>query len=342
MNEYYKPPETKDSVKNLGLTESEIKTINDLGLTSEDLSKLLSGHPFAEGSSALIFELPNSEQRVIAKVWKNPKQDVDRAKHENVALRLLRVRGFEETPRLMGYLKSTNIIFEEEIEGSPIDIFDKITIAQLAETIAKIHSIELHAYGKPLTQRKKGTQKDCLNDGIDKLRESLSSLPNFPEITPLIEQAIDQAKNEAEEKADTFQNNNFTLIHFDLNRNNILRSKNSGKIIFIDWAQASAGDSAMDIAKLFLKLNFNDEQREEFLVEYEKRLPKKDKYFKDRLSVYETLVLVNSILWRLRVLNNIPNQEHSTTEEQFYIRVRNGLNEELDSLRTFLSNTYEK
>ena len=69
-----------------------------------------------------------------------------------------------------------------------------------------------------------------------------------------------------------FCGNDFTLIHFDLNRNNILRSNNSNKIILIDWEQASAGDSAMDIAKLFLKLNFNDVQKKDFLVEYEKKL----------------------------------------------------------------------
>ncbi|MBU4455496.1 phosphotransferase, partial [Patescibacteria group bacterium] len=318
MNEHYKFSETRDPVESSELSENEIKTINNLGLTFEDLQKLLGGPHFAEGSYALIFELPNSDQKIIAKAWKNPKLDSERAKHENAALRLLRVRNFKVAPRSMGYLKSAAILFEEKIEGSPIENFDKITINQLAETMAKIHSIELNAYGKPLTQRRKGTQMDCLNDALEKLCKDLSLLLNPPEIISLVEQAVNKTENEAKKKPDAFQNNNFTLIHFDLNCNNILRSKNSDKIILIDWEQASVGDNAMDIAKLFLKLNFNEEQKNEFFIEYEKKLSKKDEYFQNRLEIYEPLVLINSILWRLRVLRDAPQQASSDNEKQFY------------------------
>lgn len=224
MNERYKFSETKNPVQRSELSQNEIITINKLGLTFEDLQKLLAGPYLAEGSYALIFELPNNDQKVIAKAWKNPKNDLERAEHENIALRLLRMRNSEEAPRLMGYLKSATILFEEKIEGSPIENFDKITINQLAETTAKIHSIEFNAYGKPLTQRKKGTQMDYLNDEFKKLRKILSLLSNPPEIISTVVHAINKTESKAEEKPNAFQNNNFTLIHFDLNRNNILRS----------------------------------------------------------------------------------------------------------------------
>jgi thiamine kinase-like enzyme len=342
MNEHYKFSEVRNPVKRAELSENEIKTISNLGLTFEDLEKLLNGSHLVEGSYALIFELPNSNKKVIAKVWKNPKDDSGRAKHENAALRLLRMRNSKEAPRSIGYLKSATILFEEKIEGSPIKNFDKITIDQLAEAIAKIHSIKLKAYGKPLSRRRKGTQMSYLNGELEKLRENLSFLTDSPETISLVKQSINKIENEAKGKPDAFQGNNFTLIHFDLNRNNILRSNDSNQIILIDWEQASAGDNAMNIAKLFLKLNFNEEQKKEFFVEYEKKLSKKDGYFKDRLEVYEPLVLVNSILWRLRALRDAPRQTSSINEKQFYDRVKNNLDHELINLQNFLKGTNQK
>ncbi|MFH1192218.1 MAG: phosphotransferase [bacterium] len=335
MNEHYKFSETREPIESLKFSKNEIETINNLGLTPEDLQKLTNEPPFAEGSYALIFELSNSDKNVLAKVWKNPENDRDRASHENVALRLLRLRNSAEAPRSKGFLKSATILFEEKIEGNQIENFNKTTIEQLAKTLAKIHSVELNAYGKPLTKRTKGTKIDYLSDLVDKLRIELPLLPNNSEIILSIEQAIDKIEKEAEKNSEAFQDNKFTLIHFDLNNNNILRSKDD-KIVIIDWEQASAGDNAMDIAKLFLKLNFNGEQKKEFLVEYEKNLSKKDAYFQDRLEVFEPLVLINSILWRLRVLKDTPKEMSSVNEEQFYTRVKNNLNKELERIKNYL------
>lgn len=248
MNEQYKFAETKNLIDQLEFSAKEIKTINNLGLTPKDLQKLLDGQSFAEGSYALIFELPDSDLKVITKAWKNPKQDSERAEHENVALRLLRMRKSEEIPQLKGFLKSATIFFKEKIEGKPIENFDKITIDQLAETLAKIHSIELNAYGRSLTRRKKGTKMDFLNDEFNRLRVALFSSPEQSEIILSIKMAIDKTENEAKKNPEAFQDNNFTLIHFDLNCNNILRSNISNKIILIDWEQASVRDNAMDIA----------------------------------------------------------------------------------------------
>ncbi|MDD5527517.1 MAG: aminoglycoside phosphotransferase family protein [Patescibacteria group bacterium] len=336
MNEQYKFAESRKPVDQLEFSDREMKTINNLGLTFEDLQKLLDGPSFAEGSYALIFELPDDKQKAIAKVWKNPKQDSERAEHENAVLRLLRMRNPQETPQSRGFLKSATILFEEKIEGKPIESFDKSTIDQLAETLAKIHSIELNAYGKPLTRRTKGTKMDFLNDEFDRLRTDLTLSSEQSEIISSVEQAINKTENKANKKPEAFQDNNFTLIHFDLNSNNILRSTND-QIVIIDWEQASAGDNAMDIAKMFLKLNFNEEQKKDFLVEYEKKLSKKDEYFESRIEVFEPLVLVNSILWRLRALKDVPLKASSINEEQFHIRVKNNLDKELEALKKYLS-----
>lgn len=338
MNEQYNFSRLGDKTHKIELSENELDTISRLGLTLTDLEKLINGSVMAEGSYALIFELPDSNPAVLAKVWKNPKEDAWRANNENVVLRLLNLRKSQEAPRAVGYLASPTILFEEKIDGKPINQFDKIAINQLAGVMSKIHSIELHSYGKPLTKRKKGAQKDCFDGELEKLNIKLDFIANLhkSEVLFPIKQALDKIKEMANNDSASFSANNFTLIHFDLNRNNILRSHDDSKITIIDWEQASAGDGAMDIAKLFLKLNFNEDQKEDFLLEYEKNIFKKDNHFKNRLDIYYPLVLINSILWRIGVLANVPVESSSINEKEFYHRVKNNLDQELVKLTEFL------
>lgn len=338
MNDQFKFSETRNTIEQSSLTPREVVTLNNLGLTVEDLNKLLAGPTMAEGSYALVYELPETNSNVIAKAWKNPSTDSHRAEHENAALRLLRMRHSGEAPRLEGYLETPTVLFEEKIDGHPIENFDQNTIPQLAESLAKIHSIELNAFGKPLTQRVHGTKIDCLNSEIEKSKNKLALTPGNSETLLLISQALEKISEKAKNKTDSFQDGDFTLIHFDLNRNNILQDNNSNKIILIDWEQASAGDNAMDIAKLFLKLNFDDEQKKIFLSSYTDSLTKKDEHLTERLESYEPFVLINSILWRLSVLNNTPLESASKNEKDFYERVRANLNVEVDTLKKYLDN----
>jgi len=60
-----------------------------------------------------------------------------------------------------------------------------------------------------------------------------------------------------------------------LNPENILYSKQNKTLTIIDWEQASVGDHAMDVAKLFLKSGFSPEERQEFLAMYMEALHKK-------------------------------------------------------------------
>ncbi|HUT22033.1 MAG TPA: aminoglycoside phosphotransferase family protein [Candidatus Bipolaricaulota bacterium] len=337
MNENFKFSGTRSAIEQAKLSEKELRIINGAGLTPEDLEKLLRKPPYAEGSYALIFEVNESDHKNIAKVWKNPQNDAIRARHENAALRLLRKHKSKQVPRNLGYLHSEIILFEEKIKGKHIVDFDELAICQLAETLAKIHNIKLSSYGKLIEPRLKGTQKDYLMAEISKLRESLSTSSGKPELLKLIEQAIDKFENAATSSPEAFKKRVFTLIHFDLNRNNILKSNDNNKIIIIDWEQAAAGDNAMDIAKMFLKLNFTEKQKMQFIEEYGKWFDKNDNSFQARLGVYEPFVLINSILWRLRVLKNTPKETSSANEKEFYARVKSNLDLELIKLKKYLS-----
>lgn len=144
-------------------------------------------------------------------------------------------------------------------------------------------------------------------------------------------------RDQAEKTANAFSDTKFTLIHFDLNKNNIIFSKKDGDPVIVDWEQASAGDNAMDIAKLFLKSNFNAGQKQDFLRVYESHQAKKDPHFQERLNVYEVFVLINSLIWRLGVLRDVPLHMSSENEVQFYDRVKNNLDKEIEALKNYVS-----
>lgn len=328
---------TVERLERPDLTENEIKTIGNVGLTADDFFEIISSQPLAEGSRALIFELPGDSNKSVAKVWKDRTRDSDRSAIEGMALRLLKMRNFKNAPRLEGHLKSASIVFEEKIEGEPIKDFNNETIDKLAIALADLHSIKLNSYGKPFTQRKFGTRLDYLHDGVKTLRDICQSLDSQEELISLLNDALDKMESEANNHSEAFASNDFTLIHFDLNPGNILRSKDRGDIIIIDWEQSSAGDNAMDIAKLFLKADFNDDQRHEFLEQYENCSAIDDPNLSERLHVYDSFVLINSILWRLRVLRDMPKQISKETEKRFYDQVKNRLNNELNKLKSELS-----
>ena len=93
----------------------------------------------------------------------------------------------------------------------------------------------------------------------------------------------------------------------------------------------------MDIAKLFLKSDFDAGQKQDFLKVYESHQTANDPHFHERLNVYEVFVLINSIIWRLGVLRDQPEQMTSDNEVQFYNRVQVNFDKEIETLKKFVS-----
>lgn len=82
----------------------------------------------------------------------------------------------------------------------------------------------------------------------------------------------------------------FSLIHGDMNKTNILFQKNDVK--YVDWEWAGFGDNAEDVAQLFdtkyefapWKIKISEKKLEEFILEYLKN--KKDKTIRERIKVW--------------------------------------------------------
>ncbi len=331
MSEQYTFSSVASESPKSNLNEREMETLKKLHLSSEDLQGLLSGEPIAQGSYAMIFDLP--ESNTVAKVWKNPQRDSDRAETEHVALRILRKRKYPYSPNVKGYVEDPRILFETKEYGKSSQEFDDEVLDQLAIALAELHSIELFSYGKPLTERKKGTQFECLIDGIKTLENKLAEATGSQEDINSIQDAIEKLKIEAGKNENVFTSSKFTLIHFDLNPNNILYSRGDQKLTILDWEQASAGDNSMDIAKLFFKSKFDEQQKRKFLSEYKKKLQQDDPGLDSRIKVYDQFVRINSVLWRLDVLASEPNQHTSIEEREFYQRVKDNLDTEVKQLK---------
>ncbi|MBN1584791.1 aminoglycoside phosphotransferase family protein [Candidatus Uhrbacteria bacterium] len=331
MNERFDTSKIEIEPETASFSENEKRVMADANLTPETLKELVSGQPFAEGSYAMLFDLKPHGRDWVAKVGRGGKAETIRGARENVTLRLLRIKGFKDAPDVHGYLAQPNVLFEEKIEGRPIDSFDERTIADLADVLASLHSIKLDAFGKPLENRKRGSRLDCLRRGEAILRNLAAAQEGNVEIVTLAKSMLEKIALEAEQVTDAFSSSDFTLVHFDLNPGNILRSEKDGSLVIIDWEQALVGDNAMDIAKLFLKCGFDARRREIFLQEYELRLPGADPGFEHRLRIYEPLVLINSVLWRLRTLAD-PRKQGAENEE--FIRcVKSGLEVEAAKLK---------
>ncbi|MEK7202870.1 MAG: phosphotransferase [Patescibacteria group bacterium] len=118
-------------------------------------------------------------------------------------------------------------------------------------------------------------------------------------------------------------------MHYDLNPNNILIDA-KGQVIFLDWRQASIGDRAMDIAKFFYKNYLNERQRELFFKIYLDDIEDPTIIF--RTATYYPLIVLSSLLWRLRFLN-IDIKEHPDIENQADIElVRDRLKDDYEYL----------
>jgi len=178
---------------------------------------------------------------------------------------------------------------------------------------------------------------DYLLDGVETLQKISEPFVDQVEIMDIINQSLDKIKHMADKYDTAFLDTNFTLIHFDLNKNNILYPKKDGAPVIIDWEQASAGDNAIDIAKLFLKSEFDSDQKKDFLKVYEACQVEQDPHFRERLEVYEPFVIINSIIWRLGVLKNVPQEMSSDNEYQFYSRVKLNFDKEIEILQRFIA-----
>lgn len=288
--------------------ERDKKILSDLGLSREEIDGL--ENPDTSGSTALISFIDRGDRKIVVKKGIDVDPDLN-ARREYTFLRLLRMRsGDKIAPDPYFYTASPegDLLIMERIEGQMIDEISDNDLSKIAQTMAKVHKPEFKKPGIPFCDRVEASQYDRLIEQVDFLRnwfDELSSYINDVNINQELDlkqlsEAKDIILDIAVKANEAFKDHSFSLIHYDLDSGNILKD-NEGKILFLDWRQASIGDRAMDIAKFFYKNGLNSQQQEAFLDVYLSEV--NDDTVRDRINVYNPLIRLGSLLWRLRFLN---------------------------------------
>jgi thiamine kinase-like enzyme len=283
--------------KNIELSENEKKELLDKGINQDDFYKLLS-NKYNKGCNAFTFLL--EEKDIIAKKNINNSS----VEHEYAILKLLDNKKFNHSPAPIYFIKKPSILLEKEINGVSIDFSFDINIKKIASVLAELHSISFKKFGKPEEVRKKGDKLDNLKFNLNllenhwqKIKLNKNSDDNYDVNSVL--NYLSNFNDHIDELRGSFSEKNFSLIHFDLHKDNILLDKNN-KVFIIDWGNSSIGDNAMDIAKLFYKNNFFEKQKLIFFQNYVFF----DETIKKRVEVYYPLVVLNSLAWRLDMLTS--------------------------------------
>jgi thiamine kinase-like enzyme len=277
------------------LSENEKKELLNKGISQDDFFKLLSNN-YNQGRNAFIFSL--DEKNIIAKKNFNNSS----MEPEYAILKLLNNKKFEHSPTPIYFTKEPSILLEEEINGSQIDFDIDLNIEKLAIVLSELHSISFEKFGKPMEKRERGNKFDNLKFNLSLLEDhwkqiilNRNNIANHE--ANIVSNYLKNINNSVNELESIFSDKKFSLVHFDLHKDNILVDKNND-IILIDWGNSSIGDNAMDIAKLFYKNDFSEKQKQIFFKNYNFS----DETIKKRIGVYYPLVILNSLAWRFDIL----------------------------------------
>jgi len=282
-----------------------VSSLEDLGLDQSKIDKL--NCPINVGTTSRVYIFENGQAKVAIKKGIQINQSVDVLREFSI-LRLLNMRSSEKhfpTPFYVDTEK--DIIIIEWIEGESVNSIDNEGIIHIAQALSVIHRTEYKKPGFPFSSRKKANQLDRLQNQIEFLESRLTSVAHLINKENLDSENPQTDLTEAKTRItarvtrsqSAFRGCRFSIIHYDINPTNTLKTCD-GSIVFIDWGQSSIGDCAMDIAKLFYKFNIDEVGQKVFLKEYLRWI--EDDGLIERSDVYYPLIILNSLLWRLRFL----------------------------------------
>ena len=181
--------------------------------------------------------------------------------------------------------------------------FDSISdseVSCLAENIARLHQNTLDMYsvalGAPPTQL--GTHFNYLRSSVES-----SIIRRLDKIDPLylaeaeenIKKGLEQINQLSVNNAEFFERHMFSLLHTDVNENNIIWQ--AGVPVFIDWEDVTYGDPADEIGYIFAINNASQLFKETFLSKYMQLSDDLD--IPARVKVYELKNRLFDLIWSI-------------------------------------------
>lgn len=325
----------EDNIEKIDWTSIDEEKLKQLGLSSEEIDQI--ENPDAGGTSALVYFVEKSGRSMAIKKDFNI-DPLENSSREHVVLRLLEGRGGRKiSPHSYYSNNSKSILITERIHGEKISELQESDIKEIAALMAFLHKPTFRRFGLPLKRRQEGNQLDRINQQIDFLSGWLEEMSKVIELSEfdfnVLRRMLDAVISKINSEKIKLQDNTFSLIHYDLNPNNIIRSY-QGNILFLDWRQAFIGDRAADVAKFFYKNYLNNEQKDVFWEEYLQSID--DETIKERAAIYDLLVRLGSILWRLRFINIDSKKNPQLLKEVDINIVQSRLNEDINYLEKVL------
>lgn len=291
-------PHAKHSIESLLEKSGDTRNAAFSDTLLEHLAEEASLFRFVEiirGSSSLVHIIQHEETRrryAIKSAFSHSEKT--QYKKEVCFNRFLQQIHFEFHAKVCSVDKGYTWFIAECIEGIPFEK-NRENIHALANRIGTLHSFRVPRFGWPLQQRSSGSLEDYYAENIGWTQKQVDSLTDS-ETRALLLKSMSVFRDRIGSCYREAGDNQFSPIHFDLNPNNIILTEDGPR--FIDWDQSSLGDPAIDVAKLFLKLSFQDFEEAVFLQKY----PLSNTSFIERIESYRILVLIISIRWRTQYI----------------------------------------
>lgn len=183
--------------------------------------------------------------------------------------------------------RKNKVLERDIISGKPI-CFNSRNLKKLAQTLVKLHEMKLNKFGRVGIRdsiRKNGTFKDAIIYYADLLSSEIKKRGDSDnKYLKILNQIKSKIRN-----LESSKNKDFSLIHRDLHKGNILIDKQE-TIRLIDWGSATVWDPALDLALLINKNKLSRYHRGVFLKEYLSLTSDKEIY--ERIKLYIPLVKI--------------------------------------------------
>ena len=226
---------------------------------------------------------------------------------------ILRLLKSDSIPKPVAYDIQKNMLMKTYLEGRGKARFTAKDLQEAGKELAKLHRMRFRKPGKPGMKRTPSNYKQYFNQQISILQSRISELTQDERTRRLgnyLSTALTQAVKEERNRTARFSGNDFVVINFDLIPKNILWK--GGKPLVIDWGDASIGDPALEISRIFFTLDFTKSQEQALLNAYNS----KDPNFLHRIQTYERFLAINRIVFdstmyhsltsgRIKSVNNV-------------------------------------
>jgi len=160
-------------------------------------------------------------------------------------LYILKTKHYIQRVIQSGVINGRYYFVTDYIKAMSISQLNRITFLKLQKILKDFHKTQGRNAGLIIPGHLKGEQKDWLNY----IELNLQAMKRITKISSIFKKKLDLTSRSFRNlKSQIIKRTNTSLLHGDINRENLLNNKN--KIFILDWENAQIGDPLADYAIL--------------------------------------------------------------------------------------------